>query len=298
MRVSKRTKAVSAARGAAKDRGGAHLTKQARMGTMGRLFALLHDRGYQVADVEGLREKHIALYFDARKSEEKKVRTLQNEASHIRGAMRAVGRAQAADSPTISNKALGISGSCRDGTKVAASDEQFRAALEIAKGIDAGLVALFKLERTLGLRGAEAVQSGPSLSTWERQLAAGERVKVIFGTKGGRPRDSRAPDLEKASGAVREALAVAAKRGGKIIDKRGLKAAMTWYRNTVHRHVTEPLDLQAHALRYAYACDLLDLYQKEAFSMAEADAQTSMDLGHGDGRGRYVRKVYGRREGI
>ncbi len=195
---------------------------------MGRLFALLHDLGYQVANVEGLREKHISLYFEARKTEAKKVRTLQNEASHIRGAMRAVGRAQAADSPTISNEALGISGSCRDGTKIAASEEQYRAALEIAERVDGGLVALFKLERTLGLRGAEAVQSGPSLATWERQLAAGGRVTVIFGTKGGRPRDSRAPDLEKAMEAVREALAVAAKHGGKIIGRRTLKAAMTW----------------------------------------------------------------------
>jgi hypothetical protein len=89
-------------------------------------------------------------------------------------------------------------------------------------------------------------------------------------------------------------LAVAAKRGGKIIDRRSLKVARTWYRNTFYRHIMEPLDLQAHALRYAYACDLLDLYQQEGFSRAECEAQTSMDLGHGDGRGRYVRQVYGR----
>ena len=217
---------------------------------MERLFAFLHDRGYQVADVEGLKEKHIALYFEARKAEGKEVRTLQNEASHIRGAMRAVGRAQAAESPTISNDALEISGSSRDGTRVAATEEEYQAALEIAAGVDEGLVAVFKLQRTLGLRGAESVQAGRSLATWERQLAAGGRVTVLWGTKGGRRRESRAPDMEKALEAVREALAVAAKRGGRIIDRPRLKAAMTWYRNTVHRHVTDPLDLQAHALRY------------------------------------------------
>lgn len=265
---------------------------------MGRLFALLHDRGYQVADVEGLKEKHIALYFEARKTEGKEVRTLQKEASHIRGAMRAVGRSQAADSPTISNEALGISGSSRDGTKVAATEEEYEAALEIAACIDQGLVALFKLQRTLGLRGAESVQAGPSLATWERQVEAGERVRVLHGTKGGRRRESRAPDLEKALEAVREALAVAAKRGGRIVGKPRLKAAMNWYRNTVHRHVTEPLGLQAHALRYAYACDMIDLYEEEAFSRHEAEALTSIDLGHGDGRGRYVRQVYARRADV
>ena len=40
---------------------------------------------------------------------------------------------------------------------------------------------------------------------------------------------------------------------------------------------------------------MLDLYQAEGFSKEEAAARTSTDLGHGDGRGRYVREVYGRK---
>ncbi|MDR0183253.1 phage integrase N-terminal domain-containing protein [Lysobacter arvi] len=142
--MSKKTEAVSAARGAAKG-SGAHPTKQARMKTMERSFGFLHGCGYQVPDVGGLREKHIALYFEQRKFEGLSVRTFQNEAAHIREAMRAVGRHQAADSPTMSNKALGIDGSCRDGTKVAATDEEFQEALGIAAGIDEGVAAALKL---------------------------------------------------------------------------------------------------------------------------------------------------------
>lgn len=105
--MSKRNQALSAARGAAKAAGGAHLTKQARMGTLQRLFQWLHENGFQVSGVDSLRERHIASYISARKDDGARVRTLQNEASHIRGAMRAEGRHQAADSATISNKALG-----------------------------------------------------------------------------------------------------------------------------------------------------------------------------------------------
>ncbi|CAM3375846.1 hypothetical protein XNC1_3480 [Xenorhabdus nematophila ATCC 19061] len=33
-------------------------------------------------------------------------------------------------------------------------------------------------------------------------------------------------------------------------------------------------------------------YKTQGFSEREALAQVSMDLGHGDGRGRYIRQVY------
>jgi len=123
----------------------------------------------------------------------------------------------------------------------------------------------------------------------------GKRVTVVSGTKGGRRRETRAADAGKALEAVREALAVVAKRGGKLIDKPNLREAMTWYRNIVHRRVTEEAGIQAHALRYAYACDMMRLYHREGFSERAMGALVSTDLGHGDGRGRYVWKVYTRR---
>lgn len=292
--MSKKTEAIASARGAAKG-SGSHPTKQARMSTMERVVVLLHDHGYQISGVRGLREKHIALYVESRKKDGLSVRTLQNEMSHIREAMRAVGRHQAADSPSISNEALGINGSCRDGTKVAATNEEFAHAIAIAREIDEGLAAILKLQRWIGLRGAESVRCGDSLPTWEGDLLAGRPVTIIKGTKGGRRRIARAADAALALEAVREALATAAKRGGRVIGKPTLLAAMKWYANEMNRKIKPEVGICAHALRYAYACDMLALYTKEGFTQAEAEAQTSIDLGHGDGRGRYVRKVYTRR---
>ncbi|MGH8073981.1 MAG: integrase domain-containing protein [Lysobacter sp.] len=290
--MSKQSEARSSARSAAKTAGGAHLTKQARLGTLSKLFGHLQGHGFQVSGMDCVREKHIAHYFLTRRSEGVSVRTLQNEAAHIRGAMRAVGRLQAAKSRTISNKALGIEGSSRAGTKTAATDEQYQAAIAKASELDAGLAAALKLQRTLGLRGAESVRCGPSLATWERQLSAGEGAAVIFGTKGGRNRVSNPAGRALALAAVREAKAVSDSRGGRLMDSPTLLAAMTSYRNAMHRNVTPASGICGHALRYAYAGDRMACYLAEGFSEAEARAKTSIDLGHGDGRGTYVARVY------
>ena len=47
-----------------------------------------------------------------------------------------------------------------------------------------------------------------------------------------------------------------------------------------------------HSMRYAYARDRHNAYLKDGFSQKESLAMVSMDLGHGDGRGTYVKKVY------
>ena len=47
-----------------------------------------------------------------------------------------------------------------------------------------------------------------------------------------------------------------------------------------------------HSMRYAYARDRNNAYLKKGFSKDESLSLTSMDLGHGDGRGRYVERVY------
>jgi hypothetical protein len=60
-----------------------------------------------------------------------------------------------------------------------------------------------------------------------------------------------------------------------------------WYRNAMHR-----LGVQGHSLRYAFARERVEAYLQNGIPMAEALARTSMDLGHGDGRGRWVKMVY------
>lgn len=48
----------------------------------------------------------------------------------------------------------------------------------------------------------------------------------------------------------------------------------------------------SHALRYAYARDLFGQYRTLGVEPREARSMLAVDLGHGDGRGRYVAQVY------
>lgn len=61
--------------------------------------------------------------------------------------------------------------------------------MEKARAEDEGLAAALEIARLMGLRSQEAVQSSQSLKTWLKAIERGEtRLKVVFGTKGGRPR--------------------------------------------------------------------------------------------------------------
>lgn len=291
--MSKKSRARSAALGAAKAAGGSHLTRKARMATLARLSRHLANNNYQGEGVVQLGERRIADYFAARKAAGVTIRTMQNEAAHIRAAMRAVGRAQAAASKTISNEALGISGASRKGTKQAPSEEAQAQMFALAATVDPALPILLRLQRHLGLRGMEAIRSGPTLVIWKRQLTSAEGATVIYGTKGGRRREVHVPNRARALAAVSDALELAKKRGGRLVSKPSLKEAETWYRNAMSRHVTAKTGIQGHALRYAFAQESMARYVTQGYSAREARALTSMDLGHGDGRGRYVAMVYG-----
>jgi hypothetical protein len=69
----------------------------------------------------------------------------------------------------------------------------------------------------------------------------------------------------------------------------GLRQALGIYRNLCHR-----AGIQSHAARYAFAQERMHAYRNDGLIEREARAATSLDLGHGDGRGRYVSSVYTR----
>jgi len=69
----------------------------------------------------------------------------------------------------------------------------------------------------------------------------------------------------------------------------GLEQAIGIYRNVCDR-----AGIQSHGARYAFAAERMQAYRDEGFSEREARTATSLDLGHGDGRGRYVASVYAR----
>ncbi|ECC0514288.1 DNA-binding protein, partial [Salmonella enterica] len=203
-----------------------------------RLSHRLLDLNVQIRSAQQLKVRHIELYIESRKAEGISKRTLQNEMAGIRTILSLAGKTKMADPKyeRLSNKALGISGDSRMGTKLAISDERYREALALIKAKDEGVAATMQLSRYLGLRNEEAVQAAKSIKTWKQAILRGdERVRVIFGTKGGRARDTRVVDKEKVLSAINEAILCAEKNNGKLIDMPSLQQALDRYINIMRR---------------------------------------------------------------
>lgn len=280
----------------AKQVGGSFKTVHDRTRIIDRFCHHLITLNIQVRDVQHLKSKHIESYIADRQSTGIAIRSLHNEMSALRTVFRMADREKLAMSERLTNKALGLSGASRAGTKFAIPEERFQAVLQNAKQHDKGLACALQLARLLGLRSQEAVQCASSLKKWEKQLESNQStLTVVFGTKGGRPRETRIIDPNAVLQAVKDARLVAEAHNGRLIDKPDLKTAMNFWRS----HTTR-LGLTGHysphSLRYAWAQDAIRYYLSQGFSRKEARALTSMDLGHGDGRGRYVERVYSRKE--
>ncbi|EBS4566055.1 integrase domain-containing protein [Salmonella enterica subsp. enterica] len=281
----------------AKQAGGAHKTVSDRMALAERFCErLVMELNVQIRYVRHLKARHIEDYIHHRLAQGMDKRTLQNEMSAIRVILRQAGRVRLADGDRISNRAMGIGGASRSGTRRAIEDDKYQAVQETARLKDPGLAAALELARLMGLRSQEAVRCVQSFKTWQQALDRGEtRLTVVFGTKGGRPRETVILDTGAVKSALENAISIAEQRHGRLIDKADLKSAMHYWHSQAGR-----LGLTGkhspHSLRYAWAQEAIRHYLAQGFCKKEALAMVAMDLGHGDGRGRYVAQVYGLRE--
>lgn len=66
----------------------------------------------------------------------------------------------------------------------------------------------------------------------------------------------------------------------------------------VYRNVCYRVGIQSHSARYAFADERIQAYPDEGFGEHEARAATSLDLDHGDGRGRHVASVRAASENV
>ena len=213
----------------ARQAGGSFKTVSDRMKIADRFAERLLKLNIQIRDIKNIRTGHIELYMKSRLSEEISRRTLQNEMSAIRALLRVAGKTFMANPAheKLSNQALGISETSRDGTKVAIPDTYFRQVLTSVEQKDEGVSCALRLSRLLGLRTEETVQSAKSLRTWKKNLLNGDvKVRVVFGTKGGRPRDTTVLDREATLSAINTALKHLEKNNGKLIDKPSLHTAI------------------------------------------------------------------------
>ncbi|EAM1086499.1 DNA-binding protein [Salmonella enterica] len=280
----------------AKKAGGSFKTVDDRIHIVQRFSRHLRSLNIQIQRVEQVKVRHIECYIQARQAQEIGKRTLQNEMAALRGVLQQAGRKQVAEHSRLTNKSLGLAGASRNGTNRAITPEYYGKVLEAVRDKDAGLAVTLELARLMGLRSQEAVQCCQSLKTWKQALERGEtRLTVVFGTKGHRPRETIIQDTGAVKKALENALSVAEQRNGRLIDRPCLQKAMNYWRKEIAKAGLTGI-YTPHSLRYAWAQDALRHYLAQGFSHREALALTSMDLGHGDGRGRYVVQVYGLRE--
>lgn len=255
----------------------------------------LYGHGIQAARQIG--GKHLRVFARQRAVEGISARTRANELSHLRAVLVQVGKQGLARNPAYSNRALGIERGTRVGTKEPLSDEAIHAfQRRMAQLERPGVGVTLELQRALGLREAEAIRAGQAdtLSRWQRELRARGSVRVVEGTKGGRPREVCPADVRRAQAALQRAQAALKATGHRYLvtparkaPAAGLKQALGIYHNLCHR-----AGIQSHGARYAFARERLEAYRSQGYSEREARAATSQDLGHGDGRGRYIASVY------
>lgn len=277
---------------------GAHLTREARTTTFNTFAKAMHDLGYNIRGAEQIGGKHLQA-FATRRAAQVGPRTVANEMSHVRAVLEHIGKQGLARNPAYSNRALNIERGSRVGTKQPLSDAAIIAFRERMAQLGRPAIGeTLELQRALGLREMEALRGGQAdtLARWQRELQERGCIRVVEGTKGGRPREVHPAGLHRAQMAVHSARAVLQATGQRYLVAQadgstttGLRQAQGVYRNLCHR-----AGIQSHGARYAFARERLEAYRNEGYSEREARAATSQDLGHGDGRGRFIASVYAR----
>ena len=258
---------------------GGHGTIAKRLSTIDVFCAWLERENRQI---QKIRNRDLRDFIAGRKQAGYAIGSLQNMASHLRNVEHSL---------SFKNEEIGAFGRCRDGTGCAIIDADYFRCLDRIE--DEGVRAAAKLQRFLGLRALEAIESGQSLSHWRRALENNQLLRVIHGAKGGRLRALEVPDTAGSIRVVCEAIEVSKKQDGQTVRgcNGSLKSAINRYRHyMVKAGFTGKCS--PHSLRYAYAAEMVLFYRRQGMSVREALAAVALCLGHGDGRGSYVRRVY------
>lgn len=268
--------------------GGSTKTIDTRCQTVAAYARWCRTQNIQTRHVADVKARHVGAYINNLRERGISDRTCQNRMAHLRAAIKAVG---GRNMPT--NQQLSIDGAPRSAARTAMTHETYATARRVLAGHGhEGARAALALQRTLGLRAGEAIQSWRSLTTWQRQLErSAATITVLHGTKGGRPRDSHPVDRKTALAAIQEARAACKANCGKLIAGKTLTAARSRYERQC-RNAGLSGKQAPHSARYAYARDRLAAYVKQGFDLREAKSAVSQDLGHGSGRDRWVSQIY------
>lgn len=273
--------------------GGSTLTRKGRESTLVEVSRVFReDLNIQIKSFGDLKVRHIERYIEHVKRKCLSKRTMQNHMARIRSALRELGREKFAEDARISNKALELGNASRDGTHIPFS--KIEENLRIEEIQDPGSHAAALLQRSLGLRMTEAIRSAKWLKQWESELTNKNFLEVVEGTKGGRRRlvdfkDQKAKFI--ALQAVQNALRVMGDKE-QLVQSVSLEGACRKYLRELAKVGFKGAH-GSHSLRCSWARDQFTRHLQNTHDSAPlALAMLSLDLGHGDKRGRYCRQVY------
>lgn len=290
--MSKKTSLAKQFEYLANQRGGSHATREARALTARDFADSMKKANLQIREVKNIGTKEIKAYAQSLQERGLSKRTIANRLSHVRSAVASVGKEQMLGRQELSNKSLGASGGSRIGTHKPMPEEKYQQFQQALRERNPSAAVVMELQRALGLRMQEALKGATTetLKQWEKQLQHGY-AKVIEGTKGGRPRETLVKSVKRAQEAVQKALEHAKANKGRVMNALNYKTALNELKND-YRAVGMTGEYSSHSMRYAWAQEQYQHYLEEGMSESLARKELSNDLGHGDGRGRYVAMVY------
>ena len=247
---------------------------------------------------QNLTSKQLNQYIKGRVAAGISARVVQNESSHIRRALRGSGR----DLGDIrdpknnwSNSRCSVPEASRIGEKAAADLGKFDQA-----ELPADVRCALDLALQFGLRRAESAKA-TNVEEWARVLeksakaglGADLHLSADAGSKGGRPRyiHIQADRVALAMKTVQVAIELKRENGGRLIQADSLQEALKRVSNACARADLTGDD-SAHGLRRAWAASQLGGYLAQGLSEKTALSRLSVDLGHGEGRGRWVENNY------
>jgi integrase len=266
------------------------LTKKAMKSTFTSLASCAkQNRWGSNVSPDKISKKQLTQFVQYRIGQGVSKRVVQNQMAHVRRSLHATNRIEFANN-VCSNAALLVPSGTRIGTgKVVDLDALEKAIANAAPDTRAWINGM----RDLGLRQRELVRCGPSLQVWERQLETGQAISIRFGTKGGKPREVLIP-LEKrqeALSTVRSLIDIAKQQDGHVVRSETLDSACHLVGDRLSA-IGLKGENSGHSLRRAFAMDQYNHYMGQGYSIKESLSLVSFDLGHGEGRGRWVFNNY------
>lgn len=271
-------------------KGGSTVTLRATSSHLER-FAEYVAKNFKLMKFDQVKPSHIHAFFDEIR-DGKSVGTLHNYAASLRSVLRLLSCKKLADSNHISNESLGLSGRSRGGTHRAITQQEIDDAIAAALKIDQGVSLVIELMNIFGLRIREAITSPKSLVMWLKALEKGsDFIDLIFGSKGGRPRRTRVFNKEEAIDLIKRCIKYVNSNGGWLINRETREKALEFVYYSA-RKINLTGEISPHSFRYAFTHRQFDQYLDLGFEEEIALAFLAEDLGHGNGRKTWVRRVY------